>query len=200
MTYPTTNSSSAFLPKAISTSSLTNYKKLINQGYDLAQNRLNNAQGEAQRSALENSQRQGAIQGTSGAGFAGKIQQKAVSEATKPYLDQSTALTSDKANALIAAGQASDQSKLQANTYNLARYTAANEMDLNKLATFINSSTALKNSGLDDPNAWADLFSSGVFQGLNQNAGIGTPTISPNTLTTQQGLDNTLMYGQRSYT
>ncbi len=136
---------------------LFNASKLINAQYDEAEGRLGNMQQESARSALENAQRGAAINNTTGAGFNTKIQQDAVNESAKPYLDTRAGLASDRAGALVGAGQAQDRIKEGQRQFDfsagLQKYAATNEMDLNKFSTFVNSSTALKQAGFDNPEA-----------------------------------------------
>ena len=169
-----TDASKAPLPGAAS--KLTNTKKLINKQFNLAQARLKGQSQEANRSALENAQRIAAMRGTSGAGFETKLQTQAQAEATKPYEELSTGLESERAGQLTAAAQARDAMKEQQRALDLQRYVSANEMDLNKFTTFVNSSTAFKEAGLDSPEQWSKLFSSGVFQDMLKNAGISVDT------------------------
>lgn len=176
---PATRTTSTPAPKLAKASPLTNYSEMINKQYDVSQERVKGQGQEATRSALENAQRAGAIRGTSGAGFETKIQQQAVNEASKPYQDLSAGLESERAGALVSASQAQDQMKEQQRQFdfsaNLQKYVTENEMDLNKMSTFVNAATAFKESGLDSPTAWTSLFQSGVFQNLIKNAGLALP-------------------------
>lgn len=150
------------VPTITKASPLKNYSNLINSQYDSAQSRIKTNQDEAQRSATENAQRAASIRGTAGAGFESKIQQQAVNEASKPYQDLSSSLDSERAGALVSAGQQQDQTKEQQRQFdisaNLQRYAATNEMDLNKFSTFLNSITALKSADISTPSLYTNLF------------------------------------------
>lgn len=175
----------------------SDYTGQINQQFDLAQGRLDSGKQEAARSALENAQRAGAMRGTSGAGFETGIQQEAVNASQKPFMDQTSALASDRAGALTAAGQASDTMKEQQRQFDfsagLQKYTATNEMDLNKFSTFVNASTALKASGFDNPEAWANIFKADIFPQVLKNAGIQAPSIAG--LAASKAADNAAIIG-----
>lgn len=140
----------------------TNVNSLINKQYNLAQGKLNTQKAEASRSALENAQRAAAIRGTTGAGFETKINEKAVAEATKPYAELSTGLETERVGALIGAAQNKDQMKEQQRQFdfsaNLQRFVTANEMDMNKLATTLNSITGLRASDVQSPSVYKQLF------------------------------------------
>lgn len=157
-------------------SPLQGLNKLVNTQFDNAQSRLDSQKGEAQRSALENAQRVAAMRGTTGAGFETKIQQDAVNDVNKQYGDQSNQLASDRAGALMQAKQMKEGARQFDFGANLQKFTAANEMDINKMVTFINAATAFKQAKLDSPSAWKNLFSGGAFQSVLQQGGIGTPT------------------------
>ena len=135
-------------PKLAKASPLFNASKLINAQYDEAEGRLGTMQQEAARSALENAQRGAAINNTTGAGFNTKIQQDAVNESSKPFLDTRAGLASDRAGALVGAGTARDAMKEQQRQFDfsagLQKYAATNEMDLSRLGQFVNSMTAMK--------------------------------------------------------
>lgn len=165
---------------------LFNASNLISNQYDIQEGRLGTQKQEAARSALENAQRGAAINNTTGAGFNTKIQQDAVNDSAKPYLDASAGLASDRAGALAGAGTARDAMKEQQRQFNfsagLQKYMATNEMDLNKFSTFVNSSTALKESGLDNPEAWVKLMQSGIIPEQLKTYGINSPNISKSSI------------------
>lgn len=167
-------------------------KGLLNEQYDAAHSRLKGAQDQASASAMENSDRLAAIRGTSGAGFENKLKSLASQDVNRTFGDLSTGLDVEKAKSLQAAEQFGSQlgeqarqfdSSLNENqrqfgatfgeqqrqfdaTVGLQRWIASNEMDLNKLATFVNTTTAFKQAGLNSPEAWDKLFSSGLMQKL----------------------------------
>lgn len=178
---PKTPLENAALPGMAKATAPTDFSGQINQQFDLAQSKLTGQKEEAGRSALENAQRAGAIRGTSGAGFETGIQTQAVAEAQKPYSELSTGLDTERSSQLTAAGQAGDAMKEQQRQFdfgaNLQRYTAANEMDMNKFSTFINASTALKQAGFNDPKAWSDIFkgANNPYSGILNQAGLPNP-------------------------
>lgn len=182
---PKTPLENAAAPTLTAAAPPTDYSGQINKQFDLAQSKLTDQRSEAGRSALENAQRAGAIRGTSGAGFETGIQQQAVNDATKPYNELSTGLDTERSSQLTAAGQAGDALKEQQRQFdfgaNLQRYTAANEMDMNKFSTFINSATALKQAGFNDPKAWSDIFkgSNNPYADALNQGGIVSPSVSP---------------------
>lgn len=146
---------------------------LVDKQFTGAQSRLLGDVEEGKRSALENARRMAAIRGTSGAGFEGKIREKAVQNVETAGQQAGAELESAKAQAMAQAEQFGEGQRQFNATMDLQRYIASNEMKMSEMATFVNTVTALDQAGLKDPKKWKDLFENPAFLKIASGLGMG---------------------------